>query len=135
MTHRERNQVTVIQVGVRETSMVRVLGAGGELANTDVGPAPGGGGGMAGYPMSGTKRDLRKCAVGLALATHGGVAQKDMIPALQSWREKETGHMLASLGNLGRNLDLGLDLVVRERRVMVVCPRVWRPVCMPLFSQ
>lgn len=104
-THQDRNQVTDTQVGVREKRTVRV---GGELRNTDVGRAPGGWRGMVGYPAEGAKRDLRQGAVGLA--THGVVAKKDMVPALKSWREKETSHMLASLGNLGRTLSMGLDL-------------------------
>lgn len=36
----DKTQVTDIQVGVRERSMVIVLGALGELQNTDMGPAP-----------------------------------------------------------------------------------------------
>ena len=39
-THQDKTQVTDIQVGVRERSMVIVLRALGELKNTDTGLAP-----------------------------------------------------------------------------------------------
>lgn len=64
--HRDRNQVTDIRVGVRERSMVMVLRARRDLPNRDVGPTLGG---NVSRPAQGTKRDLRKGAVGLALGT------------------------------------------------------------------
>lgn len=67
------------------------------------------------------KRDLKKGSLGPALVTHRVVAKKDMVPALESWRKKETSHMLAPLGNLGRNMNLNLDQRVGEGKVMVVC--------------
>ncbi|KAF5916237.1 hypothetical protein HPG69_010597 [Diceros bicornis minor] len=69
----------------------------------------------------GTKRDLRKGAVGLPLVTHGVVAKKDMASALEILGKEETSHMLAPLRNLGRNMNLGVDQRVGKGKVMVVC--------------
>lgn len=113
----DKTQVTDIQVGVRERSMVIVLGALGELQNTDMGPAPEGWEGKVVYLAQRTKRDLKKGAMGPALVTHGVMAKKGMVPALENWKEKETSHMLAPLGYLGMNTSL--DVVDGE--VMVVC--------------
>lgn len=107
--HQDGNQVTDIQVGERERSMVTVPRARGERRNTDVGPTPGHGEGKVLYLVQGTKRDLRKGTIGLALVTHGVVAKKDMVPAPESLGKEETSHVLAPLGNLGRNTNLDLD--------------------------
>lgn len=116
--HRDRNQVTNIRVGVRERSMVMVLRARGDLPKRDVGPTPGG---DMSYLARGTRRDLRKGAVGLALATHGVVAKKVMVPALVSWKKTETSRILAPQGNLERHMNRDLNLRVGEGRVMVAC--------------
>lgn len=117
-THQDRNQVTDIRVGVRERSMVMVLRARGDLPNRDVGPTPGG---------NMTRRDLRKGAVGLALATHGVVAKKVMVPALVSWKETDTSHMSAPQGNPERHVNRDLNLRVGEGRVVVACHVDWKP--------
>lgn len=71
------------------------------------------------YLAQRTKRDLKKGAMGPALVTPGVMTKKDMVPALENWREKETNHMLAPLGYLGMNTSL--DQRVVEGEVMVVC--------------
>lgn len=75
------------------------------------------------YLAQRTKRDLKKGTVGPALVTHRVVANKDMVPALESWGKEEASHVLTPLGNLGKNmnLDLDLDQEVGEGKVMVVC--------------
>lgn len=92
-----------------------------------MGQTQGGWEGKVVYLAQETKRNLRKDAMGLALVTHGIVAKKDMVPALESWGKEETSHMLAPLGILKRNMNLDLDLDQRvgEGRVMVVCHMDW----------
>ncbi|ELK02867.1 Filaggrin-2 [Pteropus alecto] len=74
-----------------------------------------------------TRRDLRKGAVGLALATHGVVAKKVMVPALVSWKETDTSHMSAPQGNPERHVNRDLNLRVGEGRVVVACHVDWKP--------
>lgn len=78
------------------------------------------------YLAQGTRRDLRKGAVSLALATRGVVAKKVMVPALVSWKETETSHMLAPQGNLERHMNRDLNLRVGEGRVVVACHTDWK---------
>lgn len=95
-----------------------ILGAQGELLNIDMGLTPGGWEGKVNYPA---QRDLRKVTKVLALVTLGGVTKRDMVLALESKEKEEISHVVAPLGNLGRNMNLDLGQIVREGKVMVVC--------------
>lgn len=104
-----------------------------------MGQIPGGWEGKVVYLAQRTKRNMRKDTVGLALVTHGVVTKEDIVPALESWGIEETSHMLALPKNLGRNMNLNLDLGQRvgEGKIMVVCHIDWMLVDMDqtLLSQ
>lgn len=90
-----------------------------------MGQTPGGWESKVDYLAQETKSNLRKDTMVLALVTHGVVAKKDMVPALESWGKEETSHMLAPPGNLRRNMNLDLDQRVGEGKVVVVYHMDW----------
>lgn len=79
--YQDGNQVSDVQVGVRERRMDIVLGAHGELQNLDIGPTLGGWKGKVNYPA---QRNPGENTMGLALVNLGAVTKRDMVPALKS---------------------------------------------------